>query len=384
MHVGVLGAGLMGRAIAFDLKDNSAFSTITLLDINKNNLEESACFFSNHSKITYQHQNVSDPSAMKSFCKKADIIISAVPYQFNESLTKLAISQKCHFIDLGGNNTIVDQQKKLFSQAKNAQITIIPDCGLAPGLVSILTRHLVEEYGHLAKVKLRVGGLPQKPQEPWKYQLVFSTNGLINEYTEDAIILDNGTIKTIPSLSKCESIEFPEPFGIMEAFTTSGGCSSLPFTYKNDIDYLDYKTIRYPGHLNQIKPLFDLGLDSIHKIKINGSMIKPRDLFIHLLNNTMPTKGRDVVLLKVIGEVSKEKRNEIITFQMIDFFDEKTSLSAMMRTTGFPVSITAYLIATDLITNSGVFTPEEIISPHIFLKELRKRKIDIKKTIEFN
>ena len=382
MNALVLGAGLMGKAIAYDLLHNTSFSTITILDGNKECLQESNNFFSEDPAITFHHQDVTDLSVMKSFFSNVDVVISAVPYLFNEDLTKLAISQRCHFVDLGGNNTVVQNQKKLSSQAKNQEVTIIPDSGLAPGLVSILTKKLVEEHGHFSKIKLRVGGLPQHPKKPWNYQLVFSANGLINEYVEDAIVLDKGTIHKVPSLTQCESIEFPEPFGTLEAFTTSGGCSTLPYTYKNMIDYLDYKTIRYSGHLQQIKPLFDLGLHSQKKMKINQTMIIPRDVLIQLLQKELPTKGEDVVLLKVIGVQTSKENTKQVTFEMIDYYDKKSLLSAMMRTTGFPVSITADLIATNKIIKRGVFTPEEIIPTDVFLKELQKRNISINKTVK--
>jgi lysine 6-dehydrogenase len=382
MNILVLGAGLMGRAIAFDLQNHSICSSVTLLDDNKLCLEEAKKYLGDHSSISFYQRDVTDFQTMNSFFSNADLVISAVPYLFNEELTKLAINNQCHFIDLGGNNTVVEHQKKMFTKAKQENVTIIPDSGLAPGLVSILTKKLVDEYSHLSSVKLRVGGLPKYPKDPWKYQLVFSANGLINEYVEDAIILDHKTIKTIPSLTDCEEIYFPEPFGKLEAFITSGGCSTLPYSYKKSIDYLDYKTIRYPGHLQQIKPLFDLGMDSVKKIQVKETMISPRDVLILLLHNTLPNDGEDVVLLKVMGETIQDEKQIRVTYEMIDYFDVNTNLSAMMRTTGFPVSVTADLILKKDITDRGVFTPEEIIPVDIFLNELEKRNILIKKTIE--
>ena len=382
MNILVLGAGLMGRAIAFDLLNHSICSEVTVLDGKKECLEESKNYLPKDASISFYHEDVTDEKVMNSFFSKADLVISAVPYLFNVQLTRLAIKNHCHFIDLGGNNTVVEHQKQMFKDAKEAEVTIIPDSGLAPGLVSILTKLLVDEYGHLSSVKLRVGGLPKFPKDPWKYQLVFSANGLINEYIEDAIVLDHKQIKTIPSLSSCEEINFPEPFGTLEAFTTSGGCSTLPYIYQKSINYLDYKTIRYPGHLQQIKPLFDLGLDNIKEIQVKNSMIAPRDVLIQLLHNTLPNDGEDVVLLKVIGETIHEGEQVRILYEMIDYYDVNTKLSAMMRTTGFPVSITADLILKDIIQQRGVFTPEEIIPPEIFLNELQKRNILIKKTVE--
>lgn len=382
MNVLVLGAGLMGRAIAYDLVHNTTFTAVTLIDGNKRSLTETKQFLGEDLPVDYYHQDVTDSKQINSFFNNADVVISAVPYLYNVELTKCAISQGCHFIDLGGNNSVVSKQKQLNALAKQSEVIIIPDSGLAPGLVSILTKGLVEEYGHFSKIKIRVGGLPQHPQEPWNYQLVFSANGLINEYVEDAIVLDHGKIKTIPSLTEIESIDFPEPFGSLEAFTTSGGCSTLPHTYKNKIDYLDYKTIRYPGHLQHITPLFQLGLHSQESIQINNTLVTPREVLIYLLEKTLPTVGKDAVLLQVCGEQKAENQTRKIKFEMIDYYDEETHLSAMMRSTGFPVSITADLIATNQITEHGVFTPEQIIPVDSFLKELPKRNFILTKEEE--
>ena len=259
-------------------------------------------------------------------------------------------------------------------------MTIIPDSGLAPGLVSVITRDIVDSLSEVEAVQLRVGGLPLHPQPPLDYQIVFSLNGLINEYLEDTLILENGSILSKPSMTGLESIKFPAPFSEMEAFYTSGGCSTLPYTYKEKIKHLDYKTIRYPGHCNRFKTLLDIGLGIIKPIEIHDQLVVPRDILIELLNRSLPSVGPDVVLLKVIGNGIKKDTRTTVEYTMIDTYDEKNDLSAMMRTTGFPVSITADLIAQGIIRDHGVFCPEEIIPPTLFFKELEKRDINIKKT----
>jgi lysine 6-dehydrogenase len=175
-------------------------------------------------------------------------------------------------------------------------------------------------------------------------------------------------------------ITFPKPFGAMEAFLTSGGCSWLPYTFQNIIQYLDYKTIRYPGHCEQFKPFLDLGLGSTDPISINGTPIVPRDVFIHLLERMLPYGTDDVVLLKVLSKAKKDDEYFDIEYSLIDYKDKKSSLTAMMRTTAFPVSITASLLQDGVITKSGVFCPEEIIPPLSMFNELKKRKIMINKT----
>lgn len=380
MKIIILGAGLMGRAIVFDLINFSNFEKITIIDNNKSNLNVIKKIYKDK-RIKYNLLDVSNILKIQKKFQENDIVISAVPYNYNYQLTKIAIDTNTHFIDLGGNNTIVQKQKTFDKTAKEAKIKIIPDCGLAPGIVSIITRDIVNYYDSVDYVKLRVGGLPKNPIPPLNYQFVFSPNGLINEYIQDAIVLENEKVVTKKSMTELEKITFPKPFGEMEAFVTSGGCSTLPYTFKYIIKYLDYKTIRYPGHCKKFKLLLDLGLGSDKIIKINGFEIKPRKILINILKKLIPENGEDVVLIKIFSKGVKNNKKIKTEYTMIDYFDKKNNITAMMRTTGYPVSIIAQMIEQNIIDKYGVFTSEEIINPKYFFKELEKRGIIIKKSI---
>ncbi len=381
MNILVLGAGNMGRAIAFDLATFSKFDTVTICDKEKNNIELAKKILLNK-KIKYKKIDIKNKKKVKDFFKENDIVVSAIPYNFNYFLTKIAIETNTNFIDLGGNNDIVEKQLKLSDLAEKNNVTIIPDCGLAPGLVSIITKDIVEYMDEVDFVKIRVGGLPLKPVPPFNYQIVFSLNGLINEYTEDAIILDNKKIISKKSMTELEDISFPYPFGKMEAFLTSGGCSTLPYTFRYIIKYLDYKTIRYPGHCKIMKPLLDIGLGSEKEIKIDNKKIIPRKLLIKLLEEKIPSKGKDVVLLKIISEGKKNNKKIKLEYMMIDYFDEKNNITSMMRTTGYPVSIIAQMFDKNIIKENGVYTCEKIIPPEYFFKQLEIRDIIINRKIE--
>ena len=374
MNVMVLGCGMMGRAIAYDLNRFSNFDKILIGD-NDKQTRDSAKKFLKETNVDVIALNADKISELMNHFRAVDVVISAIPFRFNYKLAKIAIETKTHFVDLGGNNTIVENERSLFPKAKKNDVTIIPDSGLAPGLVSIITRDIVDHMDTVDSVKLRVGGLPRYPQPPLNYQIVFSPYGLINEYVEDAIILDKRRILEKKSMTEIETIDFPKPFGTMEAFLTSGGCSTLPFTYKDIIGYLDYKTIRYPGHCEKIKAFLDFGFADETKIHIAGHAIAPRDVFASMLTKHVPTTGEDVVLLKVLsqGTVNGEKKSR--EYLMIDYYDTKHDITAMMRTTGYPVSITAQMIENGTIQKRGVFCPEEIIPPTPFFAELKKRDI---------
>lgn len=381
MNIVIIGSGLMGRAIAFDLLKNSNFKEITIVDSSKESLNTSK-FFLKDTIIDFLKINVENTKELKKILTKNDIFISAIPYSFNFKLSKIAIETKTHFIDLGGNNYIVDKQRSLFQEARRNDIVILPDCGLAPGLVSVITKDVVEQLDDVEYVKLRVGGLPQNPKPPLNYQIVFSLNGLINEYYEDALILQTGKIVKKKSLTEVEEIIFPEPFGKMEAFITSGGCSTLPNSYKHKVSYLDYKTIRYPGHCNYLQPVFELGFGSNDPIEIEGQSIIPRKLLIKFMRKILPNDGKDVVLLRVMAKGKRNNHPVSMEYNMIDYYDEHYQISAMMRTTGYPVSIIAQMLERGMIKDRGVFSTEEIIPCKAFFSELEKRNIKIEKVIK--
>jgi len=372
---------MMGRAIAYDLLRYSNFNNITIADRDHKTLQSSKKFL-NKQKINFLKIDLENKKIIKKYFKNFDIIISAVPYKYNYILAKIAIETKTHFIDLGGNNDIVKKELSLFKKAKNKGVIVIPDCGLAPGLTSVITKDIVEQMDFVDYVKLRVGGLPQNPKSPLDYQIVFSPYGLINEYVEDAIILNHGKILKKKSMTELETIDFPKPFGELEAFLTSGGCSTLPYTFKKNIGYLDYKTIRYKGHCEKFRILLDIGFADQNKINIGKQFFVPRDIFSAILMKNLPINQKDVVLLKVFAEGKKIDKKLKLEYTLIDYYDEKNNITSMMRTTGYPVSIIAQMIEKDIINDHGVFCSEKIVPCKIFFDELKKRKIIIKKYVK--
>src|SRR5690606_38880784 len=174
-----------------------------------------------------------------------------------------------------------DEQLKLDAEAKAAGVNIIPDCGLAPGMVSVLAAHGAAEFDLVEKINIRVGGLPQEPKTPLKYQLVFSVEGLINEYIESARVIRDGKIAEVESMTELESLEF-EGFPPLEAFQTSGGTSTLPDTFLGKVRDLDYKTIRYAGHCDKFKTMIDHGLCSSDEVVVDFQNVTPRKVFAKL------------------------------------------------------------------------------------------------------
>ncbi|TFF91864.1 hypothetical protein EU545_02670, partial [Candidatus Thorarchaeota archaeon] len=277
----VLGSGMMGSASAYDLVRNDSVEKVIVADI------DPKCAGSVADEMGEKAEARTIDGTNKAQLKKAfqevDAVVSAISYNVNLLHTEVAIETGTHLCDLGGNFKVVESQLELDSKAKDAGVIVVPDSGLAPGMVNVITREAIEYLDRVESVKLRVGGLQQEPRPPLNYALIFSVEGLINEYKEPCMVLRNGQIKFEEPLVGFEEITFPAPYGKLEAFNTSGGTSTLPLTYKGKIKDLDYKTIRYPGHGHKMWTLMKLGLMDGNSIKVDETEVVPRRVLETLL-----------------------------------------------------------------------------------------------------
>ena len=364
----------MGLGAAFDLAAQSDVDTVTVADMDATRTRVVAEQVGR--KVKPVQANISDYGKAVELMRGHAAVISCVNYWYNEQLARAAVEARAHFCDLGGNNDVVAKELQLDADAKRAGINIVPDCGLAPGMVAVLVAHGAARFKKLDEIHIRVGGLPQDPKPPLNYQLVFSVEGLINEYIERARVLRDGRITYVESMTEIEALDFPAPFGTMEAFQTSGGTSTLPETFLGKVRELDYKTIRYPGHCEKFKTMIDLGLCSSSPIAVEKTDVTPRRVFGELLVQHLPHDEPDVVLVRV--EFAGDGKR--LVYDIIDYEDPKTKLSAMMRTTAFPASIVALMMARGETTSKGALPQERCIPPEPFMKELDKRNIRVQQT----
>ena len=374
----LLGAGLQGTAIAFDLLHHAPQTArLVIVDADQDSLTALADRLDDR-RVSPVCADVRDATALAPLMDTADVTISAVNYWFNATLAALAVESRSHFLDLGGNNDIVAQEFELNDRATAQGVTVIPDCGLAPGLAGILGYWLVDGLDRAESLKLRVGGLPADPVPPMNYKVVFSVQGLINEYIEPAVVIRDGRLRTVPSLSELETLVFPEPFGELEAFQTSGGTSTLPRTLAGRVPNLDYKTIRYKGHCAQFRLLAELGLcDSVPR-EFRDGKVAPREVLASLLQEKLDLPGQDVVLL--LAEVEGWGADGTAvrkTVRIVDYHDETNDISAMMRMTGYPAAIVAWMLASGEIATPGARCQELVVPGDRMIEELRRRGVAI-------
>lgn len=372
----------MGLGAAFDLAHSPDVEAVTIADLDVERARAVAASVKSD-KLKPARIDVADYGEVVGLMRGHDAAISCVTYFHNLRLARAAVEARVNFCDLGGNNSVVAEELALDQAARVAGINIIPDCGLAPGMVSVLVAHGAQAFDELDEIHIRVGGLPLKPRPPLNYQLVFSVEGLINEYVERARVIRDGKIVEVDSMTEIERLSFPAPFAEMEAFQTSGGTSTLPESFMGRTRELDYKTIRYPGHCEQFKLLIDLGLAASEEIEVEGTHVRPRRVLAEMLLRHLPADEPDVVLVRVEFRGRAEGKDKRLRYDIIDRFDESTGLSAMMRMTAFPASIIAQMMARGEITEQGAIPQERAVPPDAFVAELIKRNIQITTTIDF-
>lgn len=396
MKFAVLGAGFQGTACAYDLaRFASNLQEVVLADVDEARAADAAAVVrqmlrktgdvsADESKIRHQRMDVTHPGGLAAFLRPYNVVISAVPYFLNLAMTRAAIESGTHMVDMGGNTDVVFRQRELSEQARVAGVTVLPDCGLAPGMANILAVDGILRLEKTDRLQIRVGGLPQIPKNALNYQLFFSIHGLINEYLGQATILRDGRLAETPALTGLETLCFKGSDTDLEAFLTLGGLSTLPWKYAGQIREMDYKTIRYPGHCAQIRALHELGLLEEAPVLLNGVPVSPRELFIHQAVPRLTYEdSRDVVLVRVQVEgtdTSGQVRR--LVYEVTDRYDETTGLTAMMRCTAFPVSIVAQMLADQRIAVHGVLGLEDVVPTGLFIEELARRNIRLEQYTE--
>lgn len=380
MKMLVLGAGLQGCACAFDLLRDPDVTRVTVADLHP---DRAARFLTRggDQRLHLVALDVTDHDAVRTLMRDHDAVMSAIPYYFNGPMARLAVEAGCHFADLGGNTEIVMEQKRLDAEAREKGLSVMPDCGLAPGMVNILAAEGIRRLDVADKVRIFVGGLPQHPEPPLNYQIVYSLEGALDYYTTPSWILRDGKPVTVDALSELEPVGFPEPVGTLEAFHTAGGISTMPFTFEGKVREMEYKTLRYPGHAELMRAIRELGLLDLTPIKVKGQDVVPRDAFIAAVSPKLTKpEGRDLVALRVIVSGTRNGEPKTTRFDLVDYYDQENGISAMMRTTGYSLAITGLVQARKQVIRFGVTTPDEGMPYDRYVTALGERGVDVKES----
>jgi lysine 6-dehydrogenase len=377
MRMLVLGAGQQGSACAYDLLTHTDHE-VTLADLRVDSLAEFLRPFLG-GRLTATAADARDPTALREVLRGAVATMNALPYYFNLAVTEAAIEAGSHLCDLGGNTEIVLAQKALDERARERGVSVVPDCGLAPGMVNILAEYGIRQLDRPRAVSIKVGGLPQHPEGPLDYQIVYSLEGVLDYYTTRSWVLRGGKPVQVDALSEQEAVDFPG-VGQLEAFHTAGGLSTMAQRYAGKLETMEYKTLRYPGHADAMRAIRDLGLLDQEPVEVDGAQVVPRDLFRAVAGPKLrkdPRLSPDLVALRVEVSGEKDGRETTLRWDLLDRYDPSTGITAMMRTTGFSLAITGALQADGQVP-TGVHTPDEAIPAERYIAALRERGVEVR------
>jgi len=377
MKIVVLGAGMVGSAIAEDLAQEQDMS-VMVVDRSQHALEKVKA----KTEVKGIQANLQDKGIISSIAADSDLVISAVPGYIGFTTLQSVIEAGKDVVDI---SFFSEEPFVLDELAKSQGVTAVVDCGVAPGLCNIIAGHVFDLLDQTDRYVCYVGGLPLLRQWPFEYKAVFSPIDVLEEYIRPARFVENGEEVVRPALSDIEVIDLPE-VGTLEAFNTDG-LRTLRRTL--DIPFMREKTLRYPGHANVIRIFKESGFLSTTPIEVNGQTIKPISITSKLLFDQWRLKEdeADFTVMQIVMEGQREGKMLRCTYFLLDRYDEETRTTSMARTTGYTCSIVARQIMSGHFKQKGICPPEFIGRVQgcyeNLLDEYRKRNIRlIEKIVE--
>lgn len=337
----VIGAGKIGGAIALMLASSGDYRVV-VADRDHAQLGK----LDQHPQIAGQVVEISDRRALTELLRGKFAVLSAAPFNLTGLVAEAALEASVHYLDLTED---VATTKKVEELANGAKVAFIPQCGLAPGFISIVANDLAKHFDTLDSVRMRVGALPQYPSNALNYNLTWSTDGLINEYIEPCEAVVEGKLVTVPAMEERE--EFSLDGVTYEAFNTSGGLGTLAKTLEGRVRTMNYRTIRYPGHQAIIKALLnDLNLKN------------RRDVLKDLFENALPATMQDVVVIFVTVCGWKDGRYLQETYANKVYADviAGKKMSAIQITTAAGIATILDLLANEKLPHEGFVRQEQV------------------------
>jgi lysine 6-dehydrogenase len=363
----VLGSGLIGPAAAFNSMSDPEVSQVTLCDLNQTALDQAAeklARLPGSEKVTTVALDLRDEAAAIELMRGYDAIVGALPGLVTALGIRPAIKAGTPLVDL--TRPSPEETAELKALAEETGSLIVLSCGLEPGLTEIMTHHLADRLDRVDEVHIKCGGIPAEPAPPLGYKIVFGGRRLpLREF--DARIVEDGQLKPIPRYSGVEQLDFPG-VGAVEAWHEGFMPWLLELPKLKNLRLGTQKTIRWPGYAAKVTLLKEMGLLSLEPVEVDGVQVRPK----HVLDAVMYPKvkleegEREVTLFKV--EVSGQKDGQACryTTQMVDWYDEKTGMTSMARTTAYTGAIMARMIARGDVSAAGIYPPEQLVAGAAF------------------
>ncbi len=383
MKIIVLGCGNIGSVVAKDLAESLPSAEIVVADIGKARAEEAAARIA-QKNVAYMQADASKHSELVTTVEKFDLVVGALPGFMGFRACKASIEAKVDMVDV---SFMPENITTLHKDALKANVCVIPDCGMSPGLGNILVGHAVSQLDEVESVHILNGGLPEKPLPPLDYIITWSAKDLIELCTRKPNIVQDGNKIQVAATSGLEEIVFPN-VGKLQAFYTDG-LRTLLHTVKVTRDMWE-KSLRYPGHIEKMNLLEALGFFDEKLVEIGDVKVSPRSLTEKLLEMKLKKPGTPDIVAMLVEVVGVSDAGRIrLRYQMLDRYDKKRHVTAMARTTAYTTSVVAQLVAKKVIEERGIMPPEKIgMNDKLyakFMNMMRQRGVtvkEIRKTIQ--
>ncbi len=373
MKVLVVGCGKVGSEIARDLASSKEVSSVVVADANTTNLG----VLTGTPKVRTEKVDIARKVALRPLMREADIVCGALPGRIGFELLREAVETGKNIVDI---SYTPKDPLQLHKRALANGCTLVPQCGVAPGLTNMCVGDASRRLDRMTRVRIFVGGLPQHPVPPFNYRMVFSLDDVINEYTRDVKIIEKGAAKVVEPFSGRGFLTFPG-VGELEFFLTDG-LGTLPKSFPH-VQEMYELTLRYPGHAQIMDALRLAGFFNSRKIRVNGTLVEPRKISLELLKASFSLGSReDLLALRVEVEGVQGGRRILLSYQMLDLFDKRHGTSAMARTTAYPCTSVALLVGGGMVKMRGVVPPEKIGRDQklfrLVLSRLKQRKVRLR------
>jgi lysine 6-dehydrogenase len=377
MKILVVGCGKVGSEIARDLAESDEVDSVVAMDASSQNLRLL------RKKVPRRLQTVelsiSQKTRFHNLLEKVDLVCGALPGRLGFDLMTETVKAGRDTLDI---SYTPKDPFQLQGKAKEAGCRVVPQCGVAPGFTNMCVGDASRRLDQMKSVEVFVGGLPENPEPPLNYRIVFSLEDVVNEYSRPVQVIEEGERKRVEALSGRGLTSFPG-VGKLEYFLTDG-LGSLPRSYPKTREMHEF-TLRYPGHADMMKTLRVLGFFERRPVRIGGVVVEPRQLSIELLRGAM-SKGspEDFLALRVDVKGLSNGKKIHLRYQLLDRYNRKSGVSAMARTTAYPCTSVALLVGHGEIKETGIITPEKIAQdPRLFryvLARLGERGVKMRMT----
>ena len=376
MKITILGAGLVGSAIAKDLASEKDFE-VTVSDASAEALKRLA----GGARLRTVPMDLSKAANITKLVGDADLVVGALPGFMGFETMKTVITAKKNIVDI---SFFPEDPFLLDKLALKNNVTAIMDCGVAPGCSNMLTAYAAAKLDKADTALCYVGGLPMVRTWPYEYKIVFSAVDVIEEYTRPARYIENGVLVTRPALSDPEFLNFPE-VGTLEAFNTDG-LRTLADTMK--MPNMKEKTMRFPGHIDKMRVLRETGFFSKTPIQVGGVSVRPLDVTAKLMFPMwkLQENEEDFTIMRVIVEGMKNNKRVRYTYDLYDRYDKATKTTSMARTTGYACTAGVRMLAKGAFKRKGICPPEYIGQDkkacEFMLRDMKERNITYKEIVE--